>query len=244
MPVHVEETGHATIIIVDRIEKANSLDINHMSLLAETIRRECGRGKPLAITGADEKYFTAGLDLSLLAEENASPAEIASATRGLLETILSCNEPVVALVNGYAMGLGFELVIACDASIAVDHARLGLTAARHGIVPPLSPFLGDPTLYKLALSAQTITAAEARELGIVDGVAHTLEGLRGAMEELAKHYLSASHWALSKIKGARRRILLEALDTGIRVFEKSLSRRETRERVRRFLESRRERRGR
>ena len=239
MPVTVEDRGEAALVVVRREEKANSLDVEHMTLLAEAVRRACGepRARLVALTGSG-RYFSAGLDLSMLAHETHTPREIASAAAGMLEAVVECGKPIVSLVNGYAIGLGFELVVASDTAAAVRGARLGLTAARLGLVPPLSPFMGDRVLYRLALSARVITAEEAFRLGIVERLVQSVNDLDGVLAGLADEYTRSTPWALEAIKRARTVFVREALSNGLRAFEESLKRREPWERARRFLESR------
>ena len=129
------------------------------------------------ITGAGEKAFVAGADITELTSLSALEGE-RTATRGqrILSLIENCGKPVIACINGYALGGGCELALACTLRIASTNARLGQPEVKIGIIPGyggtqrLPRLIGKGAALKMILTAETISAAEALRLGLVDEV--------------------------------------------------------------------------
>jgi enoyl-CoA hydratase len=131
----------------------------------------------ILITGAGEKAFAAGADINELANTDAKSGE-ALALRGqavfaLLET---CGKPVIACINGFALGGGCELALACTLRIAADTAKLGQPEAKLGLIPGygatqrLPRLVGPSAALRLILTAEMIPASEALRIGLVDEV--------------------------------------------------------------------------
>jgi enoyl-CoA hydratase len=131
----------------------------------------------ILLTGAGEKAFAAGADINEIATANAAAGE-KRALRGqdVFRLIETCGKPVIALVNGFALGGGCELAMACTMRLASETARLGQPEVKLGLVPGyggtqrLPRLVGQPAALKLLLTGEMIGAAEALRIGLVDEV--------------------------------------------------------------------------
>src|SRR5204863_7503346 len=128
------------------------------------------------LTGAGDKAFSAGNDLRFTAEHGRDMVRMADSGFGGLANRTTCWKPILAAVNGYALGGGFEMALACDLIVAADHARLGLPEPRVGLMAgaggvhrmarqvPLKLAMG------LLLTGRLIQADEAYRIGLVNEV--------------------------------------------------------------------------
>jgi enoyl-CoA hydratase len=146
----------------------------------------------ILLTGSGEKAFAAGADINELVAMDAVTG-LAKARRGqaVLRFIETCGKPVIALINGFALGGGCELAMACTMRLASDKARLGQPEAKLGLIPGyggtqrLPRLVGEPAALKLLLTGEMIDAAEALRIGLVDEVVPA-EGLMERGAALAK----------------------------------------------------------
>ena len=133
--------------------------------------------RAVLLTGAGEKAFVAGADIGELASLSALEGE-QLATRGqrIFHLIENCGKPVIACINGFALGGGCELALACTLRIASSTARLGQPEVKIGIIPGyggtqrLPRLIGKGAALKMILTGEAISAAEALRLGLVDEV--------------------------------------------------------------------------
>ncbi|MEB3764731.1 MAG: enoyl-CoA hydratase/isomerase family protein [Desulfurococcales archaeon] len=247
MPIRVEHLDKASLIIIDREEKGNSLDYRHAVELARIIREECENPETVAIviTGSGERFFSTGVDLESVAEITSIDDSIKLMGEGLggvCKAVSSCKKPVIAAVNGHAVGIGFELVLASDLAYSVRGAKLGSPAVKWGMVPPASTTLGPLILgYKnaayIVLSGRLMTAEEAFRMGVLNGVVDDREELLNTIKKLVEDIASNSQWAvenaLTLLRSSRPYPLVEA---GLRSLITSAAREETRNRARSFIE--------
>ncbi|MBI4538827.1 MAG: enoyl-CoA hydratase/isomerase family protein [Gemmatimonadetes bacterium] len=134
--------------------------------------------RALAVTGAGEKAFVSGGDLKEFQGLTGAEAarSMTDAMKENLELLSGLEVPVIAAVNGYALGGGCEVVLACDYRIAADSARLGFRQVKVGVIsgwgggPRLLRQLGRAQALRLMLTGQVLTAAEALEVGLVQEV--------------------------------------------------------------------------
>lgn len=162
------------------------------------------------VTGAGEKAFVAGADIN---ELRALPD--AAAARALAHEfydliggfIASMHKPVIAVINGFALGGGLELALACDIRLASDTARLGLPEVTLGIIPGwggsqrLARLAGPSAAKLVAFSGELLDAHEALRIGMVDRVYPATE-LRSAAQELAAKLAAKPPLSLALIKQA------------------------------------------
>jgi enoyl-CoA hydratase/carnithine racemase len=129
------------------------------------------------LTGAGEKAFIAGADISELAHVEAFDAEESSRFgQGVLDFIENLGKPVIAAINGFALGDGCETAMACTIRIAAEHARFGQSEVKLGLLPGgggtqrLPRLVGKGRALQLILTGETISAQEAYRIGLVNEV--------------------------------------------------------------------------
>ncbi|MFY9264570.1 MAG: enoyl-CoA hydratase-related protein [Solirubrobacterales bacterium] len=129
----------------------------------------------VVIAGNDD-YFAAGADIHALRDRDLVGTLDSARGRNLWQTVGSCTKPVIAAVSGYALGGGFELVLACDIVIASETAQFGTPEVTLGIIPGgggtqrLARVIGKQKAMELVLTGRRISAFEARDLGLVNEV--------------------------------------------------------------------------
>ncbi len=247
MGVVLRHNGLVSWVIVDRVDKANSLDYRHARELASSIRDACGSGdtRLVALRGAGSRFFSTGIDLGVVAGFKDDVVDtIMDGVRGVFTAIDECGKPVVAAVNGHALGLGFELVLASDMAVAVEWARLGVPAARWGMIPPLTSTIGPVLLglkqaSLLAYTGRLMDAGEAVRLGIVNSVTSSIDDMESWVYSIASDVSNSSQWAVAEARRLARRILRDGVEMGLTSLALSASRSEARERARRFFEDKR-----
>ena len=160
------------------------------------------------VLAGEGKHFSAGADLKWM--QRASEASVewnlqdARGFAGMLASIDACPKPVVARVQGVALGGGTGLVCACDIAIAADNASFAISEAKFGIIPAvISPYvlnaIGKRQARRLALTTRRVRAAEAQQISLVHEVA-TLDGLDAAVDETVKELLASGPEAQREIK--------------------------------------------
>ncbi|MCE4626090.1 MAG: enoyl-CoA hydratase/isomerase family protein [Desulfurococcales archaeon] len=247
MAILVKRDPPISWVIIDKQDKGNSLDYEEARLLASKIKEECEvkDTSVVVIRGAGNKFFSAGVDLTSVAkikDEGDAWKLMYEGLGGVCEAVYNCEKPVIAAVNGHAVGIGFEILYHADIVVAVKNAKLGSPAVRWGMVPPATPTIGPLLLgYKnaayIALTGRLLEAQEARRMGIVNFVVEDEEELIEKVKEIASDIANNDQWAVRSIKrllrGARPSVLLER---GLMSLVYSAARKETRERARGFVE--------
>jgi 3-hydroxypropionyl-coenzyme A dehydratase len=167
------------IIKINRPEVLNALNKEAMSELSAAIEivGADDKIKVLIITGTGERSFCAGADIRYVVNIDPIEAEkYATFIHGLLNKIENLEKPVIAAVNGYALGGGCELALACDIRIASSNAKIGQTEVTVGIPPGwggtqrLSRIVGPSKTKELIYTGKMITAEEAERIGLVNRV--------------------------------------------------------------------------
>ena len=182
-----EKKGPIAYVTLNRPRVMNALNkatINELRAAFEDARDDSAvRG--VILTGAGEKAFAAGADITEIANNTAVEAE--GATRrgqALTDLIENLGKPVIAAVNGFALGGGCELAMACTIRIAAESARFGQPEVKLGVMPGyggtqrMPRLVGKGRALKLILSGDIIDGAEAYRIGLVDELesnAHLIE---------------------------------------------------------------------
>lgn len=175
----VERDGAVAIVTLNRPKVLNALNGPTLSELHAAMRAlgDDLEVKAIVLTGAGEKSFVAGADINELAA--LTPAEgKAHAARGqrVFDLIETLGKPVIAAVNGFALGGGCELAMACTLRIAADTARFGQPEVNLGLTPGyagtqrLPRLVGRGRALELLLTGDMISAARAHEIGLVNRV--------------------------------------------------------------------------
>lgn len=180
-------------IVLNRPDKANA--INSQMWRDISFKIDMGATSPnsrvLAISGTG-KYFSSGEDIADLNNASTFSASMdlfLGAIRPVFDKILKCPKPVLAAVNGQALGAGVELIFACDMAIAKADASFSLSQGKHAIGPALAltlgiPILGRKRLIEMAMTGNKIDAEQAVQWGIVNSIAHY--GLESEVEKVAQ----------------------------------------------------------
>ncbi|MET0786887.1 MAG: enoyl-CoA hydratase-related protein [Paenisporosarcina sp.] len=178
-------------------------------------------------TGAGDKSFSAGADLK--ERRTLTEAEVlrnVKAIRDTFSSIASLPQPTIAAVNGYAFGGGFELMIACDFTIAAKGVMMGLTETSWAIIPGaggtqrLPRLIGEMKAKELIFTARKFTAEEGLVLGVVLKVVEK-ESLLGSCEELANNIMKNGPVAVKQAKYAISQGMNTDLQTGLAIESKA-----------------------
>jgi enoyl-CoA hydratase/carnithine racemase len=175
----IERDGPIAIVTVARPKVLNALNSQTLDELRRTFLsfRHDDSVRAVVITGAGEKSFIAGADINELAT-NSPTAGRDHAMRGqhVLDLIENLGKPVIAAINGYALGGGCELAMACTIRVAADTAKIGQPEINLGLIPGyagtqrLARLIGAGRALELLLTGDQISAQEAHRLGLVNRV--------------------------------------------------------------------------
>jgi enoyl-CoA hydratase len=210
VPIDVDRRDGAAVVTVNRPEALNALDVDHLHALHAILVELAGDddARVVVLTGAGDRAFIAGADImhmqSLGVLEARQWGELGHACGALLETM---PKPTVAAVNGFALGGGCELALACDLRLASSNARLGQPEINLGILPGWGGSLRlarTTTLgfaKELVLTGRHVDAREALERGLVNAVYDPVELMEKTLE-LCRLLASKSPLALAYAKEA------------------------------------------
>ncbi len=241
---HIEE-GIATIKI-NRPKKLNALDIQTIQELDTAIRQYLDDSSTdgIIITGEGEKAFAAGADIAEFSEYTPSQAkEMAENTRTVFQNIENATKPVVAAINGFALGGGCELAMACHMRVATSNARLGQPEVGLGLIPGyggtqrMTQLIGKTKALEFLLTGDMITAAQAENLQLINKMVEPGE-LEEYCYQLIQKIQRQSPMAVAKIIKAVNSYYREAEDgfeTETQEFANSFGTGEFKEGVSSFL---------
>jgi 3-hydroxypropionyl-coenzyme A dehydratase len=177
--IQLEPRGEVAIIKINRPEALNAVNIDVITELSRTIDVvgiDDGI-KAVIITGAGEKSFCAGADIAYMVNIDPVKAEkYASSAQAVLNKIEKLEKPVIAAVNGFALGGGCELALVCDIRIASNNAKIGQPEVTIGIPPGwggtqrLVRIVGPAKAKELIFTGKMVTAEEALQIGLVNKV--------------------------------------------------------------------------
>lgn len=247
--IHVSIDGHVATLTIDN-PGANTWDTESLPALkavVEALNTNLGI-YALVLTGAGEKFFSAGADLKLFADGNPTTADqMGRAFGDAFETLADFRGVSIAAINGFAMGGGLEVALACDIRIAEEHAQLALPEAKVGLLPcaggtqRLAQLIGDGWAKRMILCGERLSAAKALELGLVEEVVSTGEALEVA-QRLAAQVANQSPVAVAACKrlvhSARDITIASGLQAERDEFVKLFSTEDQKEGVNAFLEKR------
>ena len=207
--VVAERRGHCLILRLNRPHAGNAINRDVAEALGTQLRACAGDQVPrtLIITGTGHRFFCTGGDVKAYAKL-ASPEEL-NAVFGLMRDVCDALEalpcPVIAAINGFAVGGGAEMSLACDIRIAEASAQIGFPQSRLGILPGWDgghrqlTTVGRSAASRLLFSGNRISAQEARDIGLIDEVVADGTALTRALE-LADTFAEVAPLALGAIK--------------------------------------------
>ena len=251
--IRYEVDDRVATITIDRAEKRNAMTYAVLREFHEAVARAGADDAVHAVvlTGAGGA-FCAGTDLSDLAatpeEDRSGAGRPRDGSRAEPWPLVACPKPVVAAVDGPAVGMGAEFATQCDVRLASDRARFGWNFVQRGLVPDtgagsflLPRLIGPSAALRLLLSGELIDAAEALRLGFVAAVVRPDE-LAAAAEAEARRYLAASPFAVRRVKALVYAGLARPVDEHLRetgaLLEECFRSEDHREGVAAFLERR------
>ena len=195
-------------LTIDREPKLNALDYRTLQEI-KNIFNEVSDNKSIRaviVTGAGEKAFAAGADINEIAELNELNArKFSESGQEIFNLIETCHKPVIAVVNGYALGGGCELAMACHMRVASSNAMFGQPEVNLGIIPGyggtqrLTMLIGRGKACELLMTGDMIGAEEAKNLHLVNHVVPTKEDAIAKAEEIIQKIMSKAPLAIGMI---------------------------------------------
>jgi enoyl-CoA hydratase len=177
LSIRVDRDGAVAIVTLDRPEAMNALNVETLSALRDELRGLPEDVRVVVLTGAGERAFAAGADIKYMRDLDVAAAKewgaLGHETTGLLEAM---PQPTIAAINGFALGGGCELALACDVRYASPKAKLGQPEINLGIIPGwggtqrLARVCGIGVAKELILTGRTVDAEEALRIGLVNAV--------------------------------------------------------------------------
>ena len=196
--VRTENKDGLLIVTIDRPKVLNALNAQTVDELGRVFRdvRDDDSVRAIILTGGGEKAFVAGADINELARMTPiTGKQTAEAGQRVFLSIERCPKPVIGAINGFALGGGCELALACHIRIASEKAQLGLPEVTLGIIPGyggtqrMARLLGKGKALELILTADRIGAVEAERIGLVNKVVPA-DQLMAAAEEMARKIMA------------------------------------------------------
>lgn len=245
-----ERVAGVVTVTLNRPDARNALNAQLRRELTDVLSAIDDSGvRVVVLTGADEaKAFVAGADVGELRERSAIEQREASKRPRVYEAVDDLRQPVIARINGHALGGGSELAQACDVRIAHERAKLGQPEINLGIIPGggatqrLPRLVGEGQAMRLVLSGELIDAQEARDIGLVDVVCEDDERLDEEVYGLAESMAQKSPIALEigkkAIKGGARMDLEAGIEYEAELFATLFSTEDKNEGIDAFFEDR------
>ena len=246
----VDRDGPVAVVTINRprvLNALNSATLDELRRVALELKQDDGV-RAIVVTGAGEKAFVAGADINELAV--LSPAdgrEHALAGQHVFDLIENLGKPVIAAINGFALGGGCELAMACTLRFAADTAKLGQPEINLGLIPGyagsqrLPRLVGRGRALEMLLTGAQITAEEAHRIGLVNKVvpaASLMTEARALAQTLATKAPVAVRYILEAVAGGLEMSFADAQDYEATLFGLVSTTDDMREGTRAFLEKR------
>jgi enoyl-CoA hydratase len=238
-------------ITINRVEKYNAFNLSVKESLLTMFRRaeEDPSVRVVVVTGAGEKAFISGSDITdFVGRDSESIKDVVCPSRDIAEYMTSMTKPIIAAINGYALGGGCELALACDIRYASSNAQLGLPEINLGTIPGnggtvrLARLVGLGIAKELILTGGQVDAEEALRIGLVNKVYNSQDELSEGVLELATKLCQMPGVALDlakqSIQNAWQLSLDEHLAFELEAFCRTFDTEDKEEGVAAFLEKR------
>ena len=245
----VEIRGHTALVTIDN-PAANTWDTESLPALRDLVAALNDNLDiyALVLTGAGSKFFSAGADLKLFADGDPKTADSMARYFGeAFEALADFRGVSIAAVNGFAMGGGLEVALACDLRIVEEQAQMALPEARVGLLPcaggtqRLAWLAGEGWAKRMILCGERINAATAERIGLAEEVVGTGEALERALalaEQVGEQSPSSIGRCKRLIHSARDKAIGDGLAQERELFVELFSTEDQREGVNAFLEKR------
>jgi enoyl-CoA hydratase len=248
--IFVEKKNAIAYVTLNRPKVLNALNMATMEELRSAFHdiKNDADIRVAILTGAGEKAFVAGADISELAKQDAVSGK-AYAQRGqsVLNLIENLGKPVIACINGFALGGGCELALACTLRLASDNAKMGQPEVKLGLLPGyggtqrLPRLVGKGPAMQMVLAGEMITAQEAHRIGLVNDVTAAAELIPRAEAIAAKIIANAPlavQYAMEAVNKGMEMTLAEGLFLEAALFGLCCSTEDKKEGTAAFLEKR------
>ncbi|MFX1530814.1 MAG: enoyl-CoA hydratase/isomerase family protein [Promethearchaeota archaeon] len=235
--VLVEENEDQTIttIKLNRLEKRNALNWELINNLEDAIEEaERSKTRVIIITGAAD-YFSAGIDLNTLAGQDTSGGErspdlntpphfrysLNTRFHPIIVKIGKVEKPFIARIEGFCLGLGFELALACDFRFCLENASFSMPEVKLGLIPDvggttrLTRLCGIAHAKDIVLTGRTIDGLEALQMGVVNGVAKNREDLDAMLKKFTDELIESAPLAVGLGKKLIDDIYGQTLEFGL-----------------------------
>jgi enoyl-CoA hydratase len=209
MPLLKTQSASGILIVtISRPDALNALNAETMDGLREIIQEtyQSNETRGIILTGEGEKAFVAGADIKELTRLNQSEAfNLAQKGQKLFKSIEDCPKPVIAAINGFALGGGCELAMACHIRLATENSKFGQPEVNLGIIPGyggtqrLTQLVGRGKALELMLTADIIPAQEAKSLGLVNHVVANRDELMALAEKIMTKILGKGPVAVAQV---------------------------------------------
>jgi enoyl-CoA hydratase/carnithine racemase len=246
----LEKKNSIAYVTVNRPQVLNALDMATMEELRSVFHdiKNDAEIRVAILTGAGEKAFVAGADIGELGKQDAvSAKQYAHRGQNVLNLIENLGKPVIACINGFALGGGCELALACTLRLASEHAKLGQPEVKLGIIPGyggtqrLPRLVGKGLAMQMVLAGEAITAQEAYRIGLVNEVISAAELIPRAEAIAAKIIRNAPlavQYAMEAVNRGMEMTLAEGLFLEASLFGVCCSTEDKKEGTSAFLEKR------
>jgi enoyl-CoA hydratase len=244
----VSKEDKTAIITINRPESLNALNAKTIKEVGSALDELASNAevRVIILTGSGEKSFVAGADIKEFSDFDQEKAEelARNGHNNLFNKIENLSKPVIAAVNGFALGGGLELAMACHIRYASENAKLGLPEVTLGLIPGyggtqrLPKLVGKGIANEMIFSAKMIPAQKAKEIGLVNEV-YLIEELLVKTKELAKLISNNSPMAISKaIHATNLSDTDKGFETEIKYFGELFEMEDKKEGVSAFIEKR------
>jgi enoyl-CoA hydratase len=245
-----EVKDHIARVTLNRPQVLNALNSTVFNELEQAFMKLVGDVgvRVILLTGAGEKAFAAGADIGEISRLDVATGE-AKARRGqeVLRMIETCGKPVIACINGFALGGGCELAMACTVRLASETARMGQPEVKLGLIPGyggsqrLPRLVGRSMALRLLLTGEMVSATEALGIGLVDEVVPAGRLMERA-EELAKTIVGMAPLAIAgcmeAVRWGSELSLMAGTDVEAEIFGRLCGTEDKAEGTKAFLEKR------
>lgn len=241
------EPEGVAIVRIDRPEKRNALDGATREALLSRMEQAIADGARVLVLTGTEGTFASGADLAEMRERSVQEQRAFISPPRMYERVEGLSVPVIAAIDGHALGAGLELALACDVRVAEEGAKLGSPEVNLGIIPGggatqrLPRLVGLGQAMRLVLTGQLVDAAEARELGLVEVASEEGEAVADALElagAMAEHSAVALAGAKRALRASWRTHLAQGLRREIDAFSDVFASHDAGEGIDAFLEDR------
>ena len=222
--VLIDKNGEIGTVTVNRPQQLNSMNSETRSELAEAFT-QLGKDDTISVillTGAPSKAFIAGADIKEFLKRKMDSQEDLENDWIVTKIISNLTKPVIAMIDGFCLGGGLEIAMACDLRIASDRSKLGQPEINIGIIPGaggtqrLTRLVGEGRAMEMILTGRMITAEEACNYGIVNFVFEA-EELENKTIEIANSLAEKSSFAIERAKKSVKAVAEMNLEDGLKL---------------------------